>query len=476
MSAPAYGVGFSTQSTEVDVDSLPIHGALPSWLSGVLLRTTPSQFEVGRHSYNHWFDGLAMLHRFRFADHGVSYRSRMLASDSYGEAMRHQAIRRPEFATKATLGSIQRLLRWLRPVYTDNCNVNVNRMADRIAVFTETPIPLVIDPDSLAIVGKCSYTPNVRAALSTAHPHFDRERHCHYTYFLEFGRRSRYHLVAVDARTAEPRIVASVSTAHPSYLHSFGMTRQHLVLVEFPFVVNPLRLRFSGAPFIRNYRWQPSLGTRFHVIDKDSGETICRAQARPFFAFHHVNAFASGDDVLVDLVAFPDAGIVDELYLSHLRRGPLNVRGTLTRFHIGKRGDAREERLSDAGLEFPRIHYERHAGARYGFVHAAANSTPGNFFDTLIKHDIESGKAQTWSEADCYPGEPVFVAQPGAEAEDAGVVMSIVLNGRLRESFLLVLDAASLEERARLPLPQPVAFGFHGNFFPASTGPMFKGS
>ena len=46
-------------------------------------------------------------------------------------------------------------------------------------------------------------------------------------------------------------------------MHSFGLTERWLVLAEFPFVVNPLALAFSGRPYIENYRWKPELGTRF---------------------------------------------------------------------------------------------------------------------------------------------------------------------------------------------------------------------
>ena len=49
-------------------------------------------------------------------------------------------------------------------------------------------------------------------------------------------------------------------------MHSFGLTERWLVLAEFPYVVNPLRLAFSGRPYIENYRWKPELGTRFTLL------------------------------------------------------------------------------------------------------------------------------------------------------------------------------------------------------------------
>ena len=52
----------------------------------------------------------------------------------------------------------------------------------------------------------------------------------------------------------------------------------------------------------------------------------------------------------------------------------------------------------------------------------------------------------------------------GAEDEDDGVLLSVVLDSRTERSFLLVLDARSLEELARAEVPHHIPFGFHGQF------------
>ena len=69
-----------------------------------------------------------------------------------------------------------------------------------------------------------------------------------------------------------------------------------------------------------------------------------------------------------------------------------------------------------------------------------------------------------WSEDGSYPGEPVFVAPPKAQREDDGVLLSVVFDGRTRSSFLLVLDASSLEELARAEVPHHIPFGIHGQY------------
>jgi carotenoid cleavage dioxygenase-like enzyme len=63
--------------------------------------------------------------------------------------------------------------------------------------------------------------------------------------------------------------------------------------------------------------------------------------------------------------------------------------------------------------------------------------------------------------------EPIPVLAPDAPPEsDRGVVLVTALNVPAERSDLLILDAETLELRARAPLPHHLPFGFHGRFFP----------
>ena len=81
-------LGFQTQEEETAVDRLPVRGQVPPWLTGALVRVTPAKLEVGDRRLGHWFDGLAALNRFGFADGRVSYRSRFLDTEAYRAAGR----------------------------------------------------------------------------------------------------------------------------------------------------------------------------------------------------------------------------------------------------------------------------------------------------------------------------------------------------------------------------------------------------
>jgi beta,beta-carotene 9',10'-dioxygenase len=460
--AGGHRIGFATLDAEVAVDPLPMTGAIPPWLSGTLVRTGPARFEVGERSYNHWFDGLAMLHKFGFTAGKVAYANRFLRSRDHRDAM--NGVMNRSFATDPCRTLFQRVAALFSSRYTDNCNVNVDKIAGEFVAFTETRIPIRFAPDTLATLGPYRY--DLPGQVSIAHPHHDGARGRHYTYMLEMGRKSTYRMCSIDQRTGQQDVVAEIPVARPAYMHSFGMTERYLVVTEFPLVVNPLRFMLGNRPFIENYEWEPQRGVLFHVIEKDSGRVVRTAQGPPVFAFHHVNAFEDGDDLAVDIVTYGDPGVIDDLYLERVRSSaPIDAAGELTRFRVPPAGDVRAELLSDLSFELPRIHYARTAGTRHRYVHGVGTHVPGSFIDQLVKLDMEGGAAHTWHEPGCYPSEPVFVPSPDAEDEDAGVVLSAVLDSRRPGSFLLVLDAASFRELARAEVPHVIPFTIHGNFF-----------
>ena len=86
------------------------------------------------------------------------------------------------------------------------------------------------------------------------------------------------------------------------------------------------------------------------------------------------------------------------------------------------------------------------------------------WLDRIVKVDVAEGRTIEWREESCSPGEPVFVAAPDAEAEDDGVLLSVVFDSRSGRSFMLVLDAADLTELARAEAPHHIPYGFHGQF------------
>lgn len=463
--------GYRSLTNEVTIDSLPIEGEIPRWLQGMLLRNGPALFEIGADQYNHWFDGLAMLHRFAFADGVVSYTNKFLRSNGYTKANEQGKISLAEFATDPCRSIFKRLVTMFigGGELSNNANVNITRLADRFVAMTETPIPVEFDPHTLATVGVYDYADKLDGQVTTAHPHHDFGRNETINYMTTFGRTNTYSVYRIGADGRKRDLIGALPVKTPAYMHSFALTENYVVLVEFPLVAYPLDLLLKGKTFAENLRWEPERGTTFRVMRRDTGAIAATLKAEPCFAFHHVNAFEQEGAIVLDLVTFPDAEIVEKLYLRSLRdeHAAYNT-GTLTRFHLPLAGGAvHSETLSGEGCELPRINYQRCNMRPYRYVYGIStrNNQPATHPNQLAKADIVAREDRVWYAADCYPGEPVFVAAPNAQAEDDGVVLSVVFDAARATSFLLVLDAASWTERGRAVVPHRIPFGFHGAYF-----------
>ena len=421
-----------------------------------------------------------MLHRFRFAAGRVHYTNRFLQSHAFGAGARRGRLRYREFATDPCATLFGRFRALFSPGVTDNANVNVAVLGRHAIALTEGALPIEFDADTLATVGRFPFADRqrLRRELTTAHPHTDaapalsdrasvpHERGL-INYFTRFGFRSHYEVFALDPSTRARRVLATVAARRPAYMHSFGLTQRYVVLTEFPFVVDPAALLLSGRPFIENYSWQPERGTRFILVDRRGEQPPVIYEGDPMFAFHHVNAYDDGDDVIVDLVGYDDAGIVGALYLDLLRRsGTTFPAGTYRRYRLRRRSGstnrADEIARGPDTVELPRVHYARVNTRPYRYAYAAAARVPGAFLSGLIKLETNDGSARRWDAEDCYAGEPVFVPRPAGVAEDDGVVLSVVLDTARDQSFLLVLDAQTFEERARAVAPHRIPAGFHG--------------
>lgn len=247
--------------------------------------------------------------------------------------------------------------------------------------------------------------------------------------------------------------------------------------METPLRIGVLR---SLSPFTESFfdllDWRPDAGTQFLIVDRDSG-AVSRVPFANFFTFHTVNAFADGSDLVVDLVTYDDATIVDALSLDTLEAGLAGVpSGRLVRYRIdlerasssGGDGDAdgdsetvTQEMLYD-GAELPTV--PRAVRCRdYRYAYAQATDREGA--NGLVKVDVASGTAIEWWEDGVYVEEPRMVQRPDGDAEDDGIVLAPALDADAERSILLVFDASTLEDVARARLPHHLPFAFHGRFF-----------
>ena len=122
--------------------------------------------------------------------------------------------------------------------------------------------------------------------------------------------------------------------------------------------------------------------------------------------------------------------------------------------------------IDDTPNEFP-----RHRGSltarpyRYGYC-ASPSVNPTQGWPTL-KHDLQTGQRAVFDHGPGRAaGEPVFIGRPGGTEEDDGWLVTYVHDLAAGTAEFAVLDAQDFDRGyvARVPLPQRVPFGFHGNW------------
>ena len=464
-----FNLGLTKTKSEFNSQNLSITGKIPNWLSGTLFRNGPGTFELEHENYRHWFDGLAMLHKFTIADGKVKYSNKFLKCAAFDEAMQTGRVRYSEYATDPTRSRLGKIFAVFDQRITDSAKVNLAKIAGKYLALGETSKQIEFDPKTMDTLGIFNYEKKYKQHITTVHPQFDFKEKTVYQLVTRFGRVSHYRFLRIfeDGRT---EVVGEIPVSQPSYMHSFGLSPNYLILTEFPLVVQPLALLFQIKPFIENFKWKPKRGTVFHIMERKSGKVIARIKTDPFFAFHHINAYEKGDELIVDINGYPDAEVINAFYLDRMRDENSEIPfGDLRRYKINlKTKRISHEILADECLELSHFDYQRfNMKANYRFVYGVSinkNKRKG-FYNQLVKFDLKSGKTKTWFEEHSYPGEPIFVGKPDRSKEDDGVLFSVILDEKAEQSFLLMLDAESMQEIARAEVPQAILFGYHGTFF-----------
>ncbi|XP_037289284.2 carotenoid-cleaving dioxygenase, mitochondrial isoform X1 [Rhipicephalus microplus] len=498
--------------------STHVIGTMPEWVSGKLFRLGPGMWELeGGFSLQHWFDGAAILSSYEIHKGKVYYSSRYVETEAYKKM---STVNRPvvtEFGTKCypdpCKSIFSRFFAALVPSdLTDNNFGNVYTLGDELFCTSETCFVWKVDQDSLEAIQRYDVNKLVSVNLASAHP-ITMEDGTSYNLGASFISGLKYHIVKIPppGQGCSGLKRASVAYHIPSswkttfsYYHSFGMTRNYVVFVEQPLLVNTIRLigsRIKGYSFKDCFDWTPKEKTRFVVLDRNTGSVLrTRFLADPLFFFHAVNAFEEDGHIVFDMVAYDDASILDRYYLDRFRNGmnedfDPDCQGHFRRFvipvskaHSDVEGDLVSLSYSEAhayrrdnttiwltheemgykGYDLPTVN-PKYQGKPYRYTYGSGNfERLGECRNAICKLDIQRREMHLWRESDTqFPSEAIFMANPDGIDEDDGVLLSVINDVDYdKPDFLLVLDAKTMTEIARAEVPHPVraCTSIHGCF------------
>lgn len=465
------------QDLELNFEKLPVRGTIPHWLEGTLFRNGPVLYQLENQYPVHWFDGLGMLHAFNIKNGNIFYTNKFIHSAAYNRVLKEGSSHYLGFACDPCHELFKRIFTsFFASSHHDihNANVNIAKYAKSFVALTETPLPVIFDSKTLATNGVFDFKDDLSKenVFESAHPHYNTVTGEYINYIVKYGLKTSYQIYRLKKNSSSRELFAEIPVANPAYMHTFSLTENMIIFAEYPFTVNPLAMFLSGKPFIKNYHWQEDSSTRFIFINRQNGKIEKEFNTDPFFSFHHVNAYEENNQVILDLIAYPDASIIATIgkygqsdYSQQVDQGLANTKLLRFCFSINQ-NQYTKETLFEGAIEFPRInpHYD---AKKYRYFYGSDIRAPEkeDHIRPIYKMDFSQKTMKTWSEKACYPGEPVFIQKLQTQDEDTGVVATILYNQDQNSSEILILDASSMEEIARATVGIKVPLGLHGQFY-----------
>lgn len=484
----------------------------------------------GTYRVSHWFDGFGQSHRFTLVpdENGtvrVEYASRCQTEDLVEEIRQKGKPNGFTFAQRQDpcVGLFGKMMTvWRMPFpkngpRLDNIAVTVQPNVPGLGDGAPTASNLWLTTDScnlkemdrqtlepIGFAAQAKLDPRLKGPLSCAHAQRDPATGDLYNYNLELGPVATYRVFRVNARTGTTDVIATIrqSDARPAYMHSFFLSGSFVVLC-----IPSTHLAAMGLhiPWQRNIvdaiePFDESKKCKWFVIDRRGGRGVVGVYETPAgFHFHSVNAFDepvddddTGDALLYcDVVEYPSLDIIRSFELDVLLRRDGGAqafwgderrnRNTQSRFARhkfrvpsrkgggqGGKGEKVLEIKAPRVGELPTIN-PAYATARYRYFYSLPNRGHSTLLDGLAKTDLDTRETLYWDNPRGHtPGEAVFVARPHALAEDDGVLLTVVLDGYGKNSYLLCLDARTMKELGRAECEWAIAHGFHGIHAPHS--------
>jgi torulene dioxygenase len=463
------------------------------------------------------FDGFALQHRFEITDEGrVYYRSRRTCDDyiqriqergkaefTFGQkdlcdAFFHKfftMFKNEDSNSRPAAGNIQVTFTPnfpIGPKLTDQSHRDKTGLRN-LYVKTDANRLRSLDPVTLDPVKNTNYTdiaPELSGPLAASHAAVDPETGELFNYILKFGQSATYTLFKLTPPTADEssghKVLATITDAPGAYIHSLCITKKYVVFCvwQADFSYNGLSILYYKNEMQSFKSWNPDRDALWYIIDREQGSVVRRYKSKTFFAFHHINSFDDGDNIVVDLVTFSSHEVLNGFYIDALKSTsatklmdpiPLATRVILENVTSDSRTTGTANIITTtACLELPTISTP-YLLRPNKYVYGVSSRGLSSLWDCILKVDLEElyknpsdpddNAIKRWSLPKCTPSEPIFVPRPGGTKEDDGVVLTVVLDGVKGASALVVIDGQTFTEIGRAELDGPgfvVPHGFHG--------------
>ena len=335
----------------------------------------------------------------------------------------------------------------------DNRNGNIVRYGSNLLAVNDMAGGVMVDR-SLNTLGKIPTS--LLAIMGSTHP----LRKNNYLYNYEINGSGYYELYRISEPTMVRESLVILPTTSFSYLHSFSMTDNYIILMVYPVRWTITSILFSPS-ILPEFTWNKDQLTIIYLFHLHT-RTLLQQTTDAVFSFHHINAYEEPDQdtIILDLIAYHNLSCFYDLTLDALRNYKGFTHGKLRRYRISLTSN--HTTYTDPPFppfEMPQIH-PSYQSKPYRYWYGMGVQTETGY--PLIQGDMTTRTIRSWLEPDQYPSEPLFISLSPNESD--GVIASVVYDARARHSYLLLLNATTMTRIARADMDIPFPFTCHGFF------------
>jgi len=245
-----------------------------------------------------------------------------------------------------------------------------------------------------------------------------------------------------------------------AFLHDYYLTENFLVFPDLSLRFDPKGLFGEPkSPMV----FDPAYKMRWGVIRREhkAGEPVrWFTTEQPGHLWHVVNGWEeTRADGGTDIVVFAP---VFRSYPSNIPiHNPQEPHTTFNKWRLNlDTGKVTEDRvLLDHFYERPSFNVA-YLGRQNRYAYLLDEQQEEMMAKGVLKYDmIDEREVAYFDYAEFYGGEALFVPRKTSSAEDDGYLLELLMTAD--RALLLILDAATMREVARLHLPQRVPFGVH---------------
>jgi len=464
--------GFAPVREELAGAPVPVIGTLPPGLEGLFVRNGINALYPG--SRPHMFDGEAMLHMVEIRDGEARYSNCIVRTPRtlYVEAIgrnpfpgvgdlagggKAALLRLILHRFKTRLG----LIRDFAPIEAVAGGTSVLEFGGKLYCLQETGLPFALDvardADGWTVLdggGHLDTFGDTLASPFSAHPKLSADQsEVHSIGHDIVSGRTSHTVIRADGTSVTSALCEGKPPAF--FVHDFIVTDRFIVFPDSSLRFDPGGLAKPGSSVAHFDAARP---LRFGVVDREKSRAPVRwfETSAPGHIWHLANAWEVGEKILIHAPVFADYPATVPIHT------PAEPHALLTRWELDLvTGTIPDERLLlDGAHERPSFDFRR-AGQPSRFVWLLDEAC-GVMGKGIVKYDlVEERVCGSFDYGDLHGGEPLFVPRgPLGEEEDDGWLIDLLANGDRAE--LIILDAATMTEQCRLPLPRRVPFGVHG--------------